>query len=295
MVARIRKADLTPAGYPPETGGPPQPGYAARTRSDYPEQIGYPDPGRLPQSLTRLPRATRLPGQRGYQNQGQATPTKGRGLSASEQHSCSPGPAAGCGAPGRDRAIAKAAGPVAASPATAGTGSTGVAARHEEATNVLIRPAERRLTDPRQFRPETTNRAPRHTAGRDYGGGADYTATRSPAGPGIRSSGWRVRRTPPAETTTMTNQALGLRSASARWRSGYGQGGYGSAGTSVTLQLDNGSGHAYQLREGSNIIGPRTGRPVPACPTPVCAPSLEIDWDGQVALLADLVHQRHHC
>lgn len=131
VVARIRKADLTPAGVSTETGGyPPQPGYPRPRhpdQGDYPEQIGYPDQGGYPEQRG-------YPDQRGYQDQGRGYPDQGQGgypPPYEQRPPVSPGPAAGYGAPGYDQAIAKAAAtalhPVAASPATAGTGSTGVA------------------------------------------------------------------------------------------------------------------------------------------------------------------------
>ena len=69
---------------------------------------------------------------------------------------------------------------------------------------------------------------------------------------------------------------------------GYGQVGYGAAGTSVTLQLDDGSGRTYQLREGSNIVGRGQDAQFRLPDTGVSRRHLEIRWDGQVALLADL-------
>ena len=69
---------------------------------------------------------------------------------------------------------------------------------------------------------------------------------------------------------------------------GYGQGGYGSAGAAVTLQLDDGSGRTYQLREGSNIVGRGQDAQFRLPDTGVSRRHLEIRWDGQVALLSDL-------
>ncbi len=69
---------------------------------------------------------------------------------------------------------------------------------------------------------------------------------------------------------------------------GYGQGGYGASGAAVTLQLDDGSGRTYQLREGSNIIGRGQDAQFRLPDTGVSRRHLEIRWDGQVALLSDL-------
>jgi hypothetical protein len=69
---------------------------------------------------------------------------------------------------------------------------------------------------------------------------------------------------------------------------GYGQGGYGAGGTTITLQLDDGSGRTYQLREGSNIVGRGQDAQFRLPDTGVSRRHLEIRWDGQVALLSDL-------
>jgi hypothetical protein len=69
---------------------------------------------------------------------------------------------------------------------------------------------------------------------------------------------------------------------------GGGYGGYGSAGANVTLQLDDGSGRTYQLREGSNIVGRGQDAQFRLPDTGVSRRHLEIRWDGQVALLSDL-------
>jgi Protein of unknown function (DUF3662)/FHA domain len=77
--------------------------------------------------------------------------------------------------------------------------------------------------------------------------------------------------------------------------SGYGQGGYGggqggyaAGGTAVTLQLDDGSGRTYQLREGGNVIGRGQDAQFRLPDTGVSRRHLEIRWDGHVALLSDL-------
>jgi hypothetical protein len=69
---------------------------------------------------------------------------------------------------------------------------------------------------------------------------------------------------------------------------GYGQGGYSSSGTAVTLQLDDGSGRTYQLREGPNVIGRGQDAQFRLPDTGVSRRHLEIRWDGHVALLSDL-------
>ena len=69
---------------------------------------------------------------------------------------------------------------------------------------------------------------------------------------------------------------------------GYGQGDYPAAGAAVTLQLDDGSGRTYQLREGANVIGRGQDAQFRLPDTGVSRRHLEIRWDGQVALLSDL-------
>ena len=69
---------------------------------------------------------------------------------------------------------------------------------------------------------------------------------------------------------------------------GYGQADYAAGGTSVTLQLDDGSGRTYQLREGANVIGRGQDAQFRLPDTGVSRRHLEIRWDGQVALLSDL-------
>ncbi|MEI7715399.1 MAG: FHA domain-containing protein, partial [Mycobacterium sp.] len=69
---------------------------------------------------------------------------------------------------------------------------------------------------------------------------------------------------------------------------GYGQGGYAPVGTMVILQLDDGSGRTYQVRDGSNVVGRGQDAQFRLPDTGVSRRHLEIRWDGQVALLADL-------
>jgi hypothetical protein len=69
---------------------------------------------------------------------------------------------------------------------------------------------------------------------------------------------------------------------------GYDQGGYAAGAATVTLQLDDGSGRTYQLREGANIIGRGQDAQFRLPDTGVSRRHLEIRWDGQVALLSDL-------
>lgn len=67
-----------------------------------------------------------------------------------------------------------------------------------------------------------------------------------------------------------------------------GQPEYSSTGHAVTLQLDDGSGRTYQLREGANVIGRGQDAQFRLPDTGVSRRHLEIRWDGQTALLQDL-------
>ncbi len=66
------------------------------------------------------------------------------------------------------------------------------------------------------------------------------------------------------------------------------QGEYPSSGRAVTLQLDDGSGRTYQLREGANVIGRGQDAQFRLPDTGVSRRHLEIRWDGQTAMLQDL-------
>ncbi len=76
--------------------------------------------------------------------------------------------------------------------------------------------------------------------------------------------------------------------AAGGYAGGYGQPDYPAGGATVTLQLDDGSGRTYQLREGANVIGRGQDAQFRLPDTGVSRRHLEIRWDGQVALLADL-------
>lgn len=68
-----------------------------------------------------------------------------------------------------------------------------------------------------------------------------------------------------------------------------GYGGYQQASAqAATLQLDDGSGRTYQLRDGANVIGRGQDAQFRLPDTGVSRRHLEIRWDGNVALLSDL-------
>lgn len=78
--------------------------------------------------------------------------------------------------------------------------------------------------------------------------------------------------------------------AAGGYAGGYGQPEYPAAagGPAITLQLDDGSGRTYQLREGANVVGRGQDAQFRLPDTGVSRRHLEIRWDGQVALLSDL-------
>jgi len=61
-----------------------------------------------------------------------------------------------------------------------------------------------------------------------------------------------------------------------------------AGGYTASLQLDDGSGRTYQLREGSNIIGRGQDAHFRLPDTGVSRRHIEVRWDGQVAMLSDL-------
>lgn len=67
----------------------------------------------------------------------------------------------------------------------------------------------------------------------------------------------------------------------------FGAPGHGG-GYTASLQLDDGSGRTYQLREGSNIIGRGQDAHFRLPDTGVSRRHIEVRWDGQVAMLSDL-------
>ncbi|EFD11546.1 conserved hypothetical protein [Mycobacterium tuberculosis T46] len=203
-------------GYPPETGGyPPQPGYP---RPRHPDQATTPSKSGTP--TRAYPEQRGYPDQRGYQDQGRGYPDQGQGgypPPTSNALLFLPARLPATALPATTRAIAKAAAtalhPVAASPATAGTGSTGVArlATRRAAMCPLAlraRPSNDRLTPTKAVTTRATSKAPRHTAGKTMAAALTTPATPNPRG--SRDTLLRVAGTPnpPAETTTTANQAL---------------------------------------------------------------------------------------
>ena len=110
----------------------------------------------------------------------------------------------------------------------------------------------------------------------DYGRYGEPQQRRLPR-PGLRRAGGTA-----ATTTATAGRPPGY------GRAATAQGDYPAGGANVTLQLDDGSGRTYQLREGANVIGRGQDAQFRLPDTGVSRRHLEIRWDGQVALLADL-------
>jgi len=76
---------------------------------------------------------------------------------------------------------------------------------------------------------------------------------------------------------------------------GYNQGGYAPPATqganrqlNATLHLDDGSNRTYNLKQGGNVVGRGQEADFRLPDTGVSRRHLEISWDGQNAMLADL-------
>jgi Protein of unknown function (DUF3662)/FHA domain len=250
------------AGYPPEQGGYPageQGGYPPPQQGGYPpEQGGYPpqqsEPGYRPRAA--------YPDQGGYPDQGYPTSYEQR-------------PPAGYGpppAPGYDQpGYRQPPGGYGAAPGY-DYGDYGRPApppapgRHEEAGYGRPEP-----------RPGYGDYEPQGYGGQPYGrpehGQPDYGRYAEPPAGGYAE--------PPAGRDYDYGPG--------GYAGGYGQPEYGGTGQHmVTLQLDDGSGRTYQLREGANIVGRGQDAQFRLPDTGVSRRHLEIRWDGQVALLSDL-------
>jgi hypothetical protein len=246
-------------GYPPadQGGYHPEPNYGAR--GGYPEQGGYPDQGYPPPSYEQRPPAGYGPPQGGgYPDQGYRPAPGGYGPP--------PGGQGGYGAPpandydyGRGR------------PDEGGYGAPPRPAY----------PDQGGYPDHGGY-PDQGGYGGGQSYGRQDYGQPDYNQPdygRAPAGYGDQGYGGGEQG--------YGDQGYG---APAGGYGGYGsgQGDYPSAGSTVTLQLDDGSGRTYQLREGANVIGRGQDAQFRLPDTGVSRRHLEIRWDGQVALLSDL-------
>ncbi|EHI11393.1 FhaA domain-containing protein [Mycolicibacterium thermoresistibile] len=248
-------------GYPDQGGYPPRGGYP--DQGGYPEQGGYPDQGGYPPSYEQRPPAGYGPPPGGGYDQGYRQPPPGYGP---------PGGQPGYGAP----------------PA-----------------------GEYDYGRPPGGRPDDYGR-PGHP---DQGGYPDQGGGYPDQGYGDQGYGGQPYGRPDyGQQPGQGDYGAGGYGDAGGYGAGYGDPGrgdydYAGAGygqdagygrqdyqqppatgrpTTVTLQLDDGSGRTYQLREGANVIGRGQDAQFRLPDTGVSRRHLEIRWDGQVALLSDL-------
>jgi hypothetical protein len=248
------------AGYPEQRGGyPEQPGYGApEQRGGYPEQPGYGAPeqrGGYPD-----PRG-------GYPEQRGGYPDQGGYPPQYEQR-----PAAGYGGPGYD-----------AGQRPAGYGQP-PGQGYDEYADYGRAPA--RHDEAGYGAPDPRGGYPEQGAGYDQGhGGGGYGRQDYGQQPDYGRQDYGQTYAAPSGG----GYDYGQQPDAGGYGGGYGQqAGYSSSGSAVTLQLDDGSGRTYQLREGPNVIGRGQDAQFRLPDTGVSRRHLEIRWDGQVALLSDL-------
>jgi hypothetical protein len=244
--------------YPPEQGHAPgyeQAGYPPR--QGYPEQGGYPEPG-----YGYQPQPPAGYGQ-GYE-QGYRPASAGYGPTQGAQPQYGPPP--GYGPPAGDYDYGRQA-----------------PARHEEPSYGRHEPQP---GYPQPGYPPASYPQPGYGApqGRPDYGQPDYGRYEQAGYPAAA----------PATPDYDYGQQAGQHAGPQGGYSGYNPpaapapGEYPVAGQAVTLQLDDGSGRTYQLREGANVIGRGQDAQFRLPDTGVSRRHVEIRWDGQVALLQDL-------
>jgi hypothetical protein len=274
-------------GYPPESGGYPQSGYPPRPpeHGAYPDQSAYPDQGGYDQR--GYPGQGGYPEQRGYDQGGYPEPGRygepprypdqggypdqgaGGYPPPYEQR-----PPAGYGAPGYDAGYRQGGYGPPAGPGYPEYDYGRGPARPDEAAG-YGQPERAAYPEPGGYESYGAGYGRQDYGGPDYGryGEGPAGGVYAPPGGGYAE--------PPARDYEYGQPA-------ATGYGGYGETGYPSTGRAVTLQLDDGSGRTYQLREGSNIIGRGQDAQFRLPDTGVSRRHLEIRWDGQVALLTDL-------
>jgi Protein of unknown function (DUF3662)/FHA domain len=274
-----------PGGYPEQRGYPDQGGYGAPDpRAGYPEQGGYPDPrGGYPEQGGHAapdPRAG-YPEQGGYPDPRAGYPEQRGGYPEQggypQQYEQRPGYGGGQGYEGgqRQAGYGQPPGPGYDEYADYGRGQ----ARHDEGG---YGPPDQRGGYPDQ--------GPGYDQG--YGGGGGYGRQDYGQQPEYGRPEYGQSYAPPGGGGGYAEPGRDYEYGQPAEAAGYGgygqQGGYSSSGSAVTLQLDDGSGRTYQLREGPNVIGRGQDAQFRLPDTGVSRRHLEIRWDGQVALLSDL-------
>ncbi|MGV0993535.1 MAG: FhaA domain-containing protein [Mycobacterium sp.] len=239
------------APYPPEQGY--QPGYQPGTDQGYPPRQAYPDQGYYQQGH-----------QQGYEQRP---------------------PAPGYGAPGYDQGYRQAPPPGYGQPQYGPPPGQGYAPQAPQGDYDYNqgRPAPR-YEEPGYGRPEQRPAYPDqgYQPGYQQGYGAPQYGQPEYGRP--EQGGYAAPAAPAGEYDYGQPVA----------QPGAGYGGYppateyAAAAAAVTLQLDDGSGRTYQLRDGANVIGRGQDAQFRLPDTGVSRRHLEIRWDGQVALLSDL-------
>lgn len=270
-----------PRGADPQGGQDPRGCYPPKPGS-YPQQAGHPPLHRPDQGG--------YPGQGGYEDQ-RAYHDQGQGgyPSPYEQRPATPG---GYGSQGHDQGYRPGSygPPSGGQPGYGGYGDYGRGpARPDEGSYTpsgFPAPPEQRVAYPDQG--GGYDQGYQHSGlgyGREDYGRQEYTqyAENLPGGVYAPSSGGYAE---PAGRDYDYGQPGAANDYSQPVIGGYG--GYGALGSAVILQLDDGSGRTYQLREGSNIVGRGQDAQFRLPDTGVSRRHLEIRWDGQVALLSDL-------
>ena len=246
-------------GYPPRQGYPDQGGYP--DQPGYQEQGGYPDQGYPPQSYEQRPPAGYPPPQGGYPDQGYHQAPAG--------YPPPQGGQPGYPAPAGDYDYGRQPAPGRPDEGGYGRPEPRPATRTRAATQTKVATRIRAAT------------AASHTAVRSTPSPTtDATQSRQPAA-AYAEPGYAEPAAGGYDYGQPPGQAGG-------YGGGYGQADYAAGGAAVTLQLDDGSGRTYQLREGANVIGRGQDAQFRLPDTGVSRRHLEIRWDGQVALLSDL-------
>jgi hypothetical protein len=276
-----------PGGYPDQRGYPPrqpdQGGYPDQRgypdQAGYPDQRGYPDQGGYQQDQGGYPDQRGYPDQGGYQQDQGGYPDQGgfqQDQGAYQQYEQRP-----AGGQGYDQGYRQGGGY--GQPGGQGYGeyadySRGPA-RHDDGGG-YGQPDQRSPYPDQGGGYEQGYPGGQGYGRQDYGQQPDYARHGDAAGAYPAPGGGYAE---PAGRDYDYGQ-----SADAAGYGGYGQGGYAPSGTAVTLQLDDGSGRTYQLREGANIVGRGQDAQFRLPDTGVSRRHLEIRWDGQIALLSDL-------
>ncbi|WP_293001364.1 FhaA domain-containing protein [Mycobacterium sp.] len=275
-------------GYDQRGGYPEQGGYGApEQRGGYPEQGGYDQRGGYPDQAGYGAPEQRggYPEQGGYDQRGYGAPEQRGGYPEQGGYGQRGGyPEQGGYGGGQRPDAGYGQGGYGQPPAAGGQGYDGYA-------DYGRGPA--RQDDSGYGAPEQRGGYPEHDQG--YGGGGGYGRPEYGQQPEYGRQGQDYGQQPYAAPSGGYDQGgydqgYGQPAESAGYgQGGYGQGGgYSAAGSAVTLQLDDGSGRTYQLREGANVIGRGQDAQFRLPDTGVSRRHLEIRWDGHVALLSDL-------